>query len=313
MRSMCEKIARMNRLRPPPLNAVRVFEVAARHQSFTHAAAELNVTHSAVSRQIKTLESHLGVALFKRKIRQITLTTEGKQFLAEIAPALAQITAAAQALRPVAPSRSVRINVRPSFAVRWLIPRLPDFVARHPDIEPQVITSTLNPDKAVDSFDIAIRRGLEGWPTNMDTQLFLEDEIFVVAAPGLLQTQPVLEPRSLQAHVLLSSKTRKSDWADWMQHAGVAGLKPAGKLQFDHLHFVLQAVIDGLGVALCPTSLVGNDLASGRLVAPLPQWRLPVSRYYYGLAPGASPDTQAFVAWLDGMLTIDVATRNEPA
>lgn len=300
----------MNRTRPPPLNAIRAFEVAARHLSFTLAAAELNVTHGAVSRQIKTLESHLGVRLFERRVRHVTLTPEGVQFVAEIGPALASITAAAHRLQHGAPTRAVKINVRPSFALRWLIPRLPDFVARHPEIEPQVITSTLAPAKATESFDIAIRRGLGGWPADMPPQRFLEDEIFVVAAPGLLASQPIMRPASLARHVLLSSRTRKDDWQAWMQHAGVAGLHPAGALQFDHLHFVLQAVIDGLGVALCPTSLAGRDIESGRLRSPLPQWRLPVGRYYFCLAPDASEDARIFAGWLESILAVDAAARS---
>src|SRR6185437_8719478 len=121
---------------------VRAFVAAARRQSFTRAAAELHVTHSAVSRQIKGLEAHLGVALFERRVRQVTLTAEGQRFYAEAAAGLAQIGAAALALMARAPSRAVRISVRPSFAVRWLIPRLPAFVEQYPGIEPQIVIST---------------------------------------------------------------------------------------------------------------------------------------------------------------------------
>lgn len=137
---------------------MRAFAAAARHLSFTRAALELHVTHSAVSRQIKSLEEFLGVVLFERRVRQVALTAEGQQFHAEVEPALAQINAAARALQAHGPARAVRINVRPSFAVRWLIPRLPSFVERFPDIEPQVVTSTVMPEQAVDSFDIAVRR-----------------------------------------------------------------------------------------------------------------------------------------------------------
>lgn len=300
---MCDKFARMT-MRLPPLNAVRAFAAAARHQSFTRAAAELHVTHGAISRQIRKLEDYLGVVLFERRIRQVSLTLEGQQFFAEAAAALDQIAAAAQALMGRGPALAVRINVRPSFAVRWLIPRLPAFVAQHPGIEPQVVTSTRAPDQAVDEFDVAIRRGLDGWPSSIRLRPFLEDEAFIVGAPALFEAQPVAEPGALGAHVLLSSRTRKQDWDDWKKHVGVARQKTAGRLQFDHLHFVLQAAVDGLGFALAPASLVGNDLASGRLQCPLPDLRMPLSRYYYGLAPNAAAEARSFAAWLDAELAM---------
>jgi LysR family glycine cleavage system transcriptional activator len=293
---MREKIARMP-LREPPLNAVRAFTAAARHLSFTRAALELHVTHSAVSRQIKSLEEFLGISLFERRIRQVALTAEGQQFFAEVEPALAQIGAAARALQSREAARAVRINVRPSFAVRWLIPRLPSFVERHPDIEPQVVTSTVMPEQAVGSFDIAVRRGLEGWPSSMEVQPFLEDEVLVVGAPSLFKAHPLDDLRALASHVLLSARTRKDDWDDWRKQVGAPRARPAGRLQFDHLHFVLQAAVDGLGIALAPTSLVAHDLASGRLQSPLPTLRMPLERYYYGLAPDAAPEAAYMAEW----------------
>ncbi len=288
--------------RMPPLNAVRAFAAAARHQSFTRAAAELHVTHSAVSHQVKSLEAHLGVALFERRIRQVVLTAEGQQFFAEVSPALEQLGAAALALMARAPARAVRINVRPSFAVRWLIPRLPAFVEQYPGIEPQVVTSTAAPEKLREAFDVAIRREPKGWPRSIPVRPFLEDEALVVGAPALLKALPVDEPRALAGHVLLSARTRKTDWDDWKKRFDVARLRPAGRLQFDHLHLVLQAAVDGLGLAMGPLSLVAHDLASGRLLSPLPAQRLPLARYYYGLAPNAGPEAQMFADWLESLL-----------
>ncbi|MCB4362961.1 LysR family transcriptional regulator [Hydrogenophaga taeniospiralis] len=284
--------------RLPPLNAVRAFAAAARHLSFTRAALELHVTHSAISRQIQALEAHLGVALFERKTRQVLLTAAGHQFHAQIGPALEQIGSAAESLRGSAPPRTVKINVRPTFAVRWLIPRLPGFVALHPDIEPQVMTSTLPPDKAQDAFDLAIRRGTRGWPAAMQIHPCLEDEALVVGSPALFARCPVNGPASLASHVLLLSRSRSNDWEHWKQRANVPGLKPAGCLQFEHLHFVLQAAVDGLGFALAPTSLIAHDVASGRLVCPLPDVRMALSSHCVGVAPNASPQTQRFVQWL---------------
>ena len=282
----------------PPLNAVRVFAAAARHLSFTRAAAELHVTHSAVSRQIKTLEDHLGVPLFARSIRQVSLTLEGQQFFAEVAPALEQIGAAAHALKGRPSARVVRVNVRPSFAVRWLIPRLPDFVAQHPGIEPEVMTSTVTLDKVADRFDIAIRRGAEGWPTNIRPRPFLEDRALMIGASALFKKHPVAEPRALADHVLLTSKSRGNDWEAWKRQVAAPRLKPAGRLQFDHLHFVVQAALDGLGVALVPLSLITQDLRSGRLVCPLPEHPLPLEQHCHGIAHGATPEALLFAQWL---------------
>eukprot|EP01036_Dinobryon_divergens_P039822 gene39822-52566_t len=160
----------------PPLQTLVCFDAAARHESYTRAAQELALTQSAVSRQIGTLEAFLGVALFERRVRQVLLTPQGQQFFVQVEPALAQIGAAAQALAAPAAAHTVTINVRPSFAVRWLIPRLPGFVAQCPGIAPNVVTSTVAPEQASAPFDVAIRRGLAGWPPSVAPQPFLHDQ-----------------------------------------------------------------------------------------------------------------------------------------
>ncbi|MBS0537254.1 MAG: LysR family transcriptional regulator [Proteobacteria bacterium] len=283
----------------PPLNALRMFLVAARHLSFSRAAVELNVTHGAVSRQVRALEEHLGVALFERQVRQVSLTVEGRQLYAETQPAMEQIAAAARGVTGRAPTRGVRINSRTSFSVRWLIPRLPDFVARHPGIAPQLITSLAAPDKAPEPFDIAIRRDLGGWPSGVKAQPFLEDELLVLAAPSLLKKKPIAEPKALAQHTLLVVKTRNQDWDDWKAHIGLPRLRPAARLQFDHSHIVLQAAVDGLGFAIVARSLLGADVAQGRLVCPLPGLRLPLAPMCYGCAPGIGRETLVFAEWLD--------------
>jgi LysR family glycine cleavage system transcriptional activator len=283
----------------PPLNALRMFLAAARHLSFSRAAVELNVTHGAVSRQVRLLEEHLGVALFERHVRQVSLTAEGQQLFAETAPAMEQIGSAARAVMVRAPVRAVRINARPSFAVRWLIPRLPDFVAHYPGIEPQILTSLVLPQKAPEPFDIAIRRGVEGWPSAVEAQPFLADELIVVAAPSLLKHKPIVDARSLAQHTLLVIKTRKQDWDDWKTHVGLPRLRPAGRLQLDHSHIVLQAAVDGLGFAITAHSLLGTDVAQGRLVCPLPALRMPLPPMYYGCTPGIGRETHLFAEWLD--------------
>jgi LysR family glycine cleavage system transcriptional activator len=248
---------------------------------------------------VRGLEEFLGVALFERQVRKVVLTAEGQQLFAETSQAMEQIRAAARALMVRAPARTVRINARTSFAVRWLIPRLPDFVAHYPGIEPQLFTTLLAPEKAPEAFDIAIRRGVEGWPSAVKAQPFLDDELVAVAAPSLLKTRPIADARGLAQHVLLVCKTRKQDWDDWKAHVGRPRLRPARRLQLDHSHIVLQAAVDGLGFAITARSLLGTDVAQGRLVCPLPGLRMPLQPIYYGCAPGVGRETHLFAEWLD--------------
>lgn len=130
---------------------------------------------------------------------------------------------------------------------------------------------------------------------------FLKDEVLVVGAPALFKAHPLPDLRALAAHVLLSARTRKDDWDAWKKQFGAPRTRPAGRLQFDHLHFVLQAAIDGLGIALAPTSLVAHDLASGRLQSPMPEMRMTLQRYYYGLAPDAAPEAAYVAEWFEQM------------
>ncbi|WP_210644586.1 transcriptional regulator GcvA [Pseudomonas sp. Tri1] len=289
----------------PPLNAVRAFAAAARHQSFSRAAEELHVSHSAVSRHIKLLEERLGVLLFERRTRQSVLTPAGQTFYEQVSAALTQIANAAAALTRGASQRKVSINVRPSFAVRWLIPRLPEFMALHPDIKPEVLTRTQPPDQSGETFDVVIRRGHSGWSPDVQPQPLLEDDLLLVAAPSLLHGVPLDSVHDLARHTLLSGRTRSSDWQTWAKHAGIKRLSNQPTLQFDHMHLVLQAAVDGLGVALCPASLLGKDLLTGRLSCPLPTLRLPLTRYYYGVSPDAAAETQVFVDWMFSQIRQD--------
>lgn len=283
----------------PPLNAIRAFDAAARAASFTRAAEELGVTHGAVSRQVALLEATLGVPLFERRIRQVVLTAAGRRLLAGVAPALQRIAdAAAEAVEEVSPAR-VRINARPSFALRWLIPHLPRFLALHPGFAPEVTTSVAEPAKlAPGSWDVAIRREREGWPGGVVLRPFLRETAVPVAAPSLLAARPLRSAAELAAHTLLHCSTRPDDWAAWLRRAGTDGLSPAAELRFEHLQFTLQAAIDGLGVALGPSALAAADLADGRLLAPLRGPRLPLAPYVLGMPAGAGPGAQAFAAWL---------------
>jgi LysR family glycine cleavage system transcriptional activator len=282
----------------PPLNAVRAFAVAARHQSFSLAAEELHVSHSAVSRHIKLLEEHLGVQLFERRVRQSLLTTAGQRFYEQVSAGLSQIANAAAALKQQASLPIVKINVRPSFAMLWLTPRLEDFMAQHPGIKPQVITQTQAPDHARDGFDVVIRRGRDDWAPAIEARALFDDELLLVAAPSLIGRLALEDLTALTRHTLLTAKARREDWHNWAMHFGQSQSATQRTRQFDHMHLVLQAAVEGQGIALCPTSLLGTHLLSGRLICPLPKMRMPLPRYYYGVAPDVTTPTRVFVEWL---------------
>ncbi|PTT63481.1 LysR family transcriptional regulator [Pseudomonas sp. HMWF007] len=282
----------------PPLNAVRAFAVAARHQSFSLAAEELHVSHSAVSRHVKLLEEHLGVLLFERRVRQSLLTPAGEHFYQQVSTGLAQIADAAAELKRQAARPTIRINVRPSFALLWLTPRLTDFSTQHPHIDTQVVTQTQSPDPVRDDFDIVIRRGRDDWAPSLEAQALFEDELVMVAAPALIERLPLTNLAGLSAHTLLTVRARREDWHHWAMQFGQSQSSSQVIRQFDYMHRVLEAVVAGEGIALCPTTLLGTHLSSGRLICPLPELRMPLPRYYYGVAPQASAHTKVFIEWI---------------
>ncbi|MCU0120974.1 LysR substrate-binding domain-containing protein [Pseudomonas sp. B2M1-30] len=282
----------------PPLNAVRAFAVAARHQSFSLAAEELHVSHSAISRHIKLLEEHLGVLLFERRIRQSLLTAVGQRYYEQVSAGLAQIADATFELKQQVAQPTVTLNVRPSFAQLWLMPRLPDFIAQHPDIKTEVITQTRSPDPAVDRFDVVIRRGRDDWAPTIEAHALFEDELLLVAAPELIERVPLADLAALNQHTLLTVRARREDWHNWAMRFGQS--QDAGQVtrQFDYMHRVLDAAVAGEGIALCPTSLLGTHLSSGRLICPLPDLRMRLPRYYYGTVPPMTASALVFIEWL---------------
>lgn len=299
--------------RLPPLNAIRAFAAAGRHASLTLAASELGVSPGAVSRQVKLLEEHLGTKLFTRTVRQISLTAAGRELLTNVIPALERIGAAASAISRAPAHRVLRINVRPSFAVRWMISHLPHFLSNHPGIEPQVVTSTIDPRRiGREGFDIAIRRGYDGWPTGMKVRPFLSEWVVPVASPALLRQRPVRQARDLLRHTIIHCATRDGDWREWLALAGVNNFKPMGILRFEHLQFTLQAAVDGLGVALGPSALTAQDIAAGRLVVPLSAPRLTLEDYYYGVSDPANTTAVAFATWLDSLALRVSSGKNKP-
>lgn len=288
----------------PPLNAVRAFEAAARLGSFKEAAAELSVTHGAVSQQIRLLEEWLGApALFRRSVRRVVLTPAGAALLAEFAPALDRISAAVQQHRERRGNAAVavlRVNALATFSLRWLLPRMSRFRAEHPDIEVRLSTSNDPVDALPDTFDVVIRGGPDTFH-GFSSRFLVSERRLPVCSPSLLERLPLHEIADLSRHTLLHVTSMPRLWRDWLTEAGHSALEPAAALTFDHFYLTIQAALDGLGVAMGPTALISDDLAAGRLVTPFPAISLPARSYFAYFPAGRSndPHSAVFCDWLE--------------
>ncbi len=254
--------------RLPPLNALRAFESVARSGTFTRAAQELCVTQSAVSRHVATLEAWLDVQLFDRGNQGARLTSAGQEYFATARMALDQIEHGTRKVQQNADERLLRVKLPPTFAIRWLIPRLARFHARHPRTDVQITTSQKPADFERDDIDVSIHSELHP-PEGPGYRLLFKETLLPVCAPALLQREPSLLQVSDLAHqVLLGSLNRPNDWPTWLKAAGLSDLDTRRGLKFENAAMAYQAAAEGLGVmvALCP--FVRDDLASGRLAAP---------------------------------------------
>jgi LysR family glycine cleavage system transcriptional activator len=290
----------------PPLNAVRAFEAAARHGSFKDAAAELAVTHGAISRQVRLLEDWLGAPpLFRRLNRRVMLTPAGIVLLGEFGPALDRVAAAVRQHKGrvgTASTTLLRVNALATFSLRWLLPRLALFRDSHPDIEVRLTTSNDPLDALPEPFDVVIRGGPDMFHGFVSRPLVSERRL-PVCSPALVRRLPLGEIADLERHTLLHVTTMPRLWHDWLTAAGSPGLVPAASLTIDHFYLSVQAAIDGLGVAMGPTALVADDLSAGRLVMPFPDVSLP-ARGYFAYLPRtqvADPASTAFCEWLEGV------------
>jgi LysR family glycine cleavage system transcriptional activator len=284
----------------PPLNALRIFEAAARLESFSAAANELFVTHGAVSKQIKQLEEWLGVALFERAGGRVKLTDTGWRYLVQVQDGLDLIAnATAQILQPDR-QRLLTINSTRTLAIYWLLPQLAEFRAQYPDVDLRIMTSDRDIGRLDTPFDIAIRRGPGDWPGHI-AKPFLKEWELPLCSPRLLERIPIHTPTDLAQHTLLYAVTRPTAWQRWLTLAGVPELKPSGTLTFDHFHLALQAAMDGLGVVLGPLPMAQALIAEGRLVAPLAAPVAPVRDFCWVVprAALADPAINAFCQWLE--------------
>lgn len=281
--------------RLPPLHALRAFEAAARLESFSRAADELHVTHGAVSHQVRALEEFLGAALFARNGRRVALTADGRAFADRVRAALREIGEAANSFRRPERANRLTVSLLPSFAARWLMPRIGRFMAKHPEISVNVHASLALVDFERDEVDLAIRFGRGEWP-RVQAEKFMDDEYFPVASPRFNRGRLPARPSGLAQFRLMTSDDEP--WAPWFKAAGVKLAEPSGPI-FSDSSMVVQAAVDGRGIALARRSIAEGDLAAGNLVR-LFDVAIPASGSYYLVRPEGPPSAKvaAFRAWM---------------
>ncbi|AYH42437.1 transcriptional regulator GcvA [Azoarcus sp. DN11] len=315
----------------PPLPALRVFEAAARLSSVSRAADELFVTHGAVSHQIRALEEHLGFPLFHRKGRAVVLTAAGEELLQAANGALRQIADTVTSLKRRANPNRLSVSVMPSFASRWLTPRIGAFIDAHPTAEVIITATGARADFSRDGMDVSIRWGPGGYP-GVRSELLMDDVLFPVVSPSLCAGHPLRTPADLAGVPLLRSEGE--DWAPWFRAAGLDWPEPSSGLMLSDSALVLQAALEGRGVALARRSLAASALRAGKLVRPfdipietrhapeglandlppdLPFAQRPLWRYWI-VQPerGDTPLLAAFLDWLRAEAAADLATPLDP-
>lgn len=293
--------------RLPPLNALKVFDAAARHLSFTRAAEELFVTQAAVSHQIKTLEDFLGLKLFRRRNRSLLLTEEGQSYYLDIKEIFFSLNEATRKLQARSAKGALTVSLLPSFAIQWLVPRLASFNQAHPDIDVRIQAVDREEDKLADDVDVAIFYGRGNWPGLRVEKLYAE-YLLPVCAPVLLTgDKPLQSPADLQHVTLLHDASRK-DWQSWVRQVGHPQINVQQGPIFSHSAMVLQAAIHGQGVALANNIMVESELASGRLVCPFTEVLSSKNAFYlvYHDSQSELGKIAAFRQWI-----IDTAAREQ--
>jgi LysR family glycine cleavage system transcriptional activator len=270
--------------------------------SFTRAAAELNVTQTAISHQIRRLEEQLGLRLFVRRQRTLVLTNQAQQYLPAVRAAFAELRLATDRLLRADRKAVLTVSCLPSLAAKWLVPRLASFQEAHPDIEVRIATATRVVDFRREEVDLAIRYGDGRWP-GLRADWLMAENVFPVCSPTLLGGErPLRQPADLIHHTLLHVNLYRDEWLLWFRDAGLStNLAAQPGLTFDLGLMALQAAIDGLGVALGRTPFVEADLAAGRLVQPF-DLALPSKAAFYIVAPEGSADTPKVAQFRDWLI-----------
>jgi LysR family transcriptional regulator, glycine cleavage system transcriptional activator len=286
----------------PSLNGLRAFEAAARHLSFTRAAAELNVTQTAISHQIRRLEAQLGLRLFLRRNRSLALTREAQSYLPAVRAAFEDLKRATERLQRPSRDRLLIVSTMASLAAKWLLPRLAQFQEAHPGIEVRISSSSHLVDFQREEVDLAIRYGRGHW-SGLRARWLMAEDIFPVCSPALLKgPRPLKRPQDLAHHTLIHGSLTREDWQVWLTAAGLpTSLAARPGLTFDLSLMAVQAAIDGLGVALGRSALVEADIEAGRLVVPFAM-KLPAEAGYYVVAPEDTADQPKIALFRDWLI-----------
>lgn len=286
--------------RPAPLNAIRVFAVAARLQSFKAAAAELFVTPGAVSRQVQALELHLGVALFDRRFRAVTLTQVGTLYLSQVGPALAAIDQATRRMQELTHRAVVHVESTPTFAMYWLIPRLAQFQALHPQIDIKLTTSQGVAERSKD-VDLFIRRDPAQFG-GLPEQRFMTEWSSLVCSPHFSSDKKLGSTEAIVNSQLICMRSRPDLWQTWFAQNGIDAAQVERRLEFDNTILAIQAAIEGLGIALIPSLFLNGLMDSGALVSPPGAAPFSTGAYYLLRGKAAhSADAILFGDWLRRM------------
>jgi len=291
--------------RLPPLNALRAFEAAGRHLSFTRAADELNVTPAAVSQQVRQLEGLLGQPLFRRLTRALMLTDAGQAALPLLGDGFDALAAASEKMRAHERSGVLTVSSAPSFAAKWLVPRIHRFQEQYPDIQIRIDATLELVDFDRDNVDISIRFGLGNYP-DLRVDRLMSENISPFCSPGLRDgPNPLRTPDDLRHHTLLhvdwgTQDMAQPDWAMWLKTAGVEGVDASRGPVLNSEILALGAAIDGHGVALVNQGIVVRDVAAGRLVQPF-DITIHTGFGFFVVCPEQTadlPKNEAFRSWL---------------
>ena len=286
--------------RLPVLNALKSFEAAARHESFTRAAEELNVTQGAVSHQVKALEQELGVKLFNRERQRLVITESGRQYLAVVRDAFDRIAIGTERLMQRQSSGALTLSTSPDFAAKWLVHRLGRFSAAHPEIDLTVSASMHHVDFAREEVDLAVRHGDGTWP-GLHLERLSAEQLFPVCSPKLVTgKQRLRSPADVLKFPILHLDNSK-DWARWLEAAGVAGADQVRGPVLNRASMLIDAAVDGQGIALARTTLAAWDLLGGRLVRPFAA-ALRLSKSYWIVCPKATASLPKIVTFRDWLL-----------
>ncbi len=283
----------------PSHSVLRSFECAARHGSFTLAAEELDLTQSAISRQVKDLEDVIGASLFRRVGRRVVLTKAGQQLADDVAVDLENLQQTImRAISAGKQGTAIRVAVLPGFASRWLIPRLPEFTELHPDIELSFSTRLEPFDMTRERFDLAVHFGNENWP-DTDMRLLSSETMVAVAAPSFIDVHSISSLDRLVSVPLLHMETRPTVWSQYFEEVGLQHDTALSGKYFDQFSMVIAAAVAALGAALVPTYLIEGELSSGRLV-PLSSATVTTRNSYYLVTPSnrRNPEVDLLSNWM---------------